>query len=137
MHATSAGMNPDTRAMIAAVAFASTTGKTVAGLFDHAAGRDLRVAAERRGDQVKGFDGERNVAFAGTLPEIHDEGSKAFVSFTIDGEQVRGFDRASGAHFEARVGDGVVQVFDHAQSTWFAYDVQDAQAASSYLRSNS
>jgi hypothetical protein len=48
------------------------------------------------------------------------------ISFTIEGDQVRGFDRASGGHFEARVGEGVVQVFDHAQGTWFAYDVQDA-----------
>lgn len=128
-------MDPDIRAVIAAVAFACTTGKPVAGLFDHDAARDRRVAAERRDDRVKGFDGERNVAFGGTLPEIHDEGTKAYLSFTIEGDQVRGFDRASGGHFEARVGEGVVQVFDHAQGTWFAYDVQDAGAAASYLRS--
>jgi hypothetical protein len=129
-------MDADIRAVVAAIAFASATGKPVAGLFDHDAARDRRIAAQRRDDRVQGFDGERNVAFGGTLPEIRDEGSNAYISFALAADKITGFDRASGVHFEARTGDGIVQVFDHARGAWFAYDVQDAGAAASYLRSD-
>ena len=126
-------MEPHTRAMIAA-AFAAVTGKKVAGLYDHSARRDLQIAAECRGDQLQGFDGERGVKFCGTLPELYDAGDKAFVSFAVDGTKVQGYDRGSSVFYTAQVTDAVVQVFDHSQNTWFAYDIQNAQSANSYYR---
>lgn len=128
-------MQPHTRAMIAAATFAFVTGRKVAGLYDHAAGRDLRIAAERRGDQLQGFDGERGASFGGTLPELYDGADKNFVSFAIDGANVQGYDRGSSTAYTAHHADGLVQVYDHSQSVWFAYDVQDADAAQSYHRS--
>jgi hypothetical protein len=120
--------------MIAAAAFAFVTGKKVAGLYDHAAGRDLAIAAEARGDRLQGFDEARAAKFGGTLPDLHDAGDGTFVSFEIEGSTVRGYDRGSAGFYTAEVTGGVVQVFDHSQSAWFAYDVQDAQAAQSYYR---
>jgi len=128
-------MEPHTRAMIAAAAFACVTEKKVAGIYDHAAGRDLQIAAEKRGDQLQGFDGDRGVKFGGTLPELYDAGDKAFVSFAIDGTKVEGYDRGSSSFYTAQVTDAVVQVFDHSQNAWFAYDVQDAESAKSYYHS--
>lgn len=127
-------MDPHIRAMVAAATFAFVTGRKVAGLFDHTAGRDLRIAAECRGDVLQGFDGEREAKFGGTLPEILDSGERNYVSFERDGDRVKGYDRASGSHYEAQVAGGMVQVYDHGQGAWFAYDVQDAQAAQSYHR---
>jgi hypothetical protein len=127
-------MEPHIRAMIAAATFASITGRKVAGLFDHAAGRDLRIAAECRGDQLQGFDGDREAKFAGTLPEIFDSGEQSFVSFERTGDRVKGYDRASGTFYDAHITDGLVQVYDHGAGAWFAYDVQDAQAPQSYHR---
>ncbi len=127
-------MQPHTRAMIAAAAFACVTGKKVAGLYDHSAGRDLRIAAEKRGNQVQGFDGERDARFGGTLPELHDAGDKTFVSFAIDGTRVEGYDRGTSGFYTAHVTDAVVQVFDHSQNAWFTYDIQDAASAHSYHR---
>jgi hypothetical protein len=127
-------MEPHTRAMIAAAAFACVTGRTVAGIYDHSRGRDLRIAAERRGDRLKGFDGERGVAFGGDLPELYDAGDKTFVSFEIDGGEVKGYDRGSSGFYAAHVAPGIVQLFDHSQGAWFAYDIQDGAAADSYLR---
>ena len=120
--------------MVAATAFAFITGKKVAGLYDHSAGQDLRIAAEIRGDQLQGFDGDRGVKFGGSLPELYDAGDKAFVSFEIDGTKVQGYDRSSSSFYAAHVADGLVQVFDHSQSAWFAYDIQDAESANSYHR---
>ncbi|EJL21175.1 hypothetical protein PMI02_05246 [Novosphingobium sp. AP12] len=120
--------------MIAASAFALVSGRKVAGLYDHSAGQDRRIAAEGRGDQLQGFDGDRAVKFGGTLPELYDAGDRTFVAFEIDGTKVRGYDRGSSSSFEAEVSDGVVQVYDHGQAAWFAYDIQDADAAQSYLR---
>ena len=128
-------MDPHIRALVAAATFASVTGKKVAGLFDHTAGRDLRIAAECRGNVLQGFDGERASKFGGTLPEIFDDGEQAFVSFERDGARVKGFDRASGSAFDAQVTDDLVQVYDHSQGAWFAYDVQDAGSPQSYHRS--
>jgi len=120
--------------MIAAATFAFITGKKVAGIYDHSAGRDLRIAAECRGDRLQGFDGDRAVKFGGTLPELYDAGEKAFVSFGIDGTKVQGFDRGTSSFYTAQMTDGFVQVYDYSQSAWFAYDIQNPEADQSYHR---
>jgi len=122
-------MVPHTRAMVAAAAYAFIAGKKVAGVHDHASGRDLRIAAECRGDRLQGFDGDRSVKFGGTLPEIYDAGDKTFVSFEIDGTKVQGFDRGSSGAYAAQVTDQLVQLYDHSQSTWFAFGIQVVEQA--------
>ena len=42
-----------TRAIVAACAFAILTGKKVAGMYDHASGQSLKIAAERPTDRVE------------------------------------------------------------------------------------
>jgi hypothetical protein len=107
--------------MVAAAAYAFVTGKTVTGIHDHAAKQDLRIAAECRGDQLQGFDGDRSVKFGGILPEIYDDGDKAFVSFEIDGTKVQGYDRGSSSSYVAHVADRLVQLYDYSQSAWFSF----------------
>lgn len=127
-------MQAHTRSIIAVAAFAVLTGKKAAGIYDHSVRRDLQIAAEFREGRLQGFDGTRGVKFGGTLPEIYDEGDKAFVSMELDDAQVKGYDRASSTFFAARVEDGLVQVYDYGQGAWFAYDVQDPQAPGAYHR---
>jgi hypothetical protein len=103
-------MLPHTRALIAASAHAFITGNKVAGVYDHAAGRHLRIAAESREAHLQGFDGDRSARFGGTLPELYDAADKAFISLS----------------YEARVTENVVQLYDHGQSAWFAFDIQVA-----------
>ena len=120
--------------MVAAAAFAFITAKKVAGIHDHSSGRDLQIAAECRGDQLQGFDGDRSVKFGGALPELYDAGDKTFVSLEINGVTAKGFDQGSSSFYEAHVTEGLVQVFDHSKSAWFAYDIRDAQSARRYHR---
>jgi len=117
-------MLPHTRAMVAAAAHAFITGRKVAGLYDHAAGRHLRIAAEARGEHLQGFDGGRAAKFGGTLPELYDAADKAFVSIEIDGQTARGYDRGSSSHYSITVTDRLVQLYDHSRGEWFAFDVQ-------------
>ncbi len=119
-------MQPHTRAIIAAAAYAVITGKTVAGLYDHAAGRHLRIAAECRGSHVQAFDGERDAPFGGALPELYDAADRTFISLEADGMTARGHDRASASSYVANVTDRLVQLYDHSQSAWFAFAVQIA-----------
>ena len=119
-------MSPHTRAMIAAAAHAFMTGNKVAGVYDHAAGRHLRIAAEARGEHLQGYDGDRAAKFGGTLPELYDTGDKAFVSLDIDGLTARGYDRGSATAYAITATDRQVQLYDHSQSTWFAFDIQTA-----------
>lgn len=112
--------------MVAASAHAFIIRKKVAGIYDHTAGRHLRIAAETRGDRLQGLDGDRSVMFGGTLPEIYDEGDKAYLSLAIDGTTARGHDRASDGAYVAEVSERLVQVYDHSQSAWFAFDIQVA-----------
>jgi hypothetical protein len=112
--------------MIAASAHAFVIGRKVAGVYDHAAGRHLRIAAEARGQHLQGFDGDRSAKFGGTLPELYDVGNAAFVSFEIEGTTVRGYDRGSSSAYTANVSDRVVQVFDHAENVWSAFDIGTA-----------
>jgi hypothetical protein len=109
--------------MVAAAAHAFVTGSKVAGIYDHAAGRHLRIAAEARGAHLQGYDGDRSAKFGGTLPELYDVGNAAFVSFEIDGMTVRGYDRGSSSAFTANVDDRVVQLFDHGAGAWSAFDI--------------
>ncbi|WP_395393926.1 hypothetical protein WBP07_02005 [Novosphingobium sp. BL-8A] len=120
-------MLPHTRAMVAATAYAFITGRKVAGLHDHSTGRDVRIAAESRGDQVQGIDGDRSAKFGGTLPEIYDAGERAHVSFEIDGTKAQGYDRASSGFYTAQVSGQRVQLYDHDESVWFTFSVQDME----------
>lgn len=127
-------MHPHTRALVAAATFAVTTGRKVAGLYDHSAGRDVRIAAECRDQQLQGFDGERGVKFGGTLPEIYDAGDRTFIAFALEGGKAQGYDRGTSTAYVAQVTEGMVQVYVHGEDVWYAYDVQDADAAQSYHR---
>jgi hypothetical protein len=119
-------MSPHRRAMIAAAAHAFVTGKKVAGVYDHAAARHLRIAAEAQGEHLQGLDGDRAAKFGGTIPELYDAGDRAFVSIEIDGTTARGYDRASASAYTAIANDRLVQLYDHGQSAWFAFDIHVA-----------
>ncbi len=124
-------MAPHTRAMIAAAAFAFITGKKVAGMHDHSSGMDLRIAAEVRGNQLQGYDGDRSTGFGGALPELYDAGSRTFVSLEIDGANAHGFDRASATAFTVQVTDQRVQLYDHGAGAWFTFDLELGGAGAS------
>ncbi|MES2497950.1 MAG: hypothetical protein V4618_17690 [Pseudomonadota bacterium] len=119
-------MQPHTRAMIAAAAHAFIIRKTVAGVYDHAAGRHLRIAAEARGEHLQGFDGDRSARFGGTLPELYDATDKVYVSLEIDGLTAKGYDRGSSSAYSVTVTDRQVQLYDHKESAWFSFDIQVA-----------
>jgi len=121
-------MQPHTRAIVAASAHAAIIGRKVAGIYDHAAGAHLRIAAECRDRRVQGFDGERAAKFGGILPELFDEADRTFISLEVDGMTARGYDRNSASAYVANVTDRLVQLYDHSQSAWFAFDVQCADA---------
>ena len=119
-------MHPHTRAMVAASAHTIISGKKVAGIYDHAAGNDLRIAAECRGNRLQGLDGDRSVKFGGTLPELYDEGDNVFVTLDVDGAKARGYDRGSGGFYEAIVSEALVQLYDHGEGVWYSYDIRVA-----------
>ncbi|WP_454882942.1 hypothetical protein [Sphingomonas oryzagri] len=117
-------MHPHTRALVAASAHAVVNGRKIVGVYDHAAGRYLRIAAECRGQRLQGVDGDRPAMFGGTLPEIFDDGDKMFISLQVDGTTARGYDRGSSSAYVAEIGDRLVQLYDHGAQAWFAFDIQ-------------
>lgn len=119
-------MLPHTRAVVAAAAYAFIVGKKVAGIHDHEAGHDLQIAAETRGGDLQGFDGDRSAKFGGRLPELYDAGNEAFFSLAIDGVTAQGYDRHSSSHYSLTVTDKVVQLYDHAAGVWMAFSIQGA-----------
>ena len=119
-------MSPHTRAMVAAAAHAFMFGNKIAGVHDHEAGRDLRIAAEVQGNRLQGLDGDRSAKFSGTPFELYDAGDDAFVSLEIDGLKAQGYDRSSSSHYSLSVTDQIVQLYDHAASAWFAFSIQVA-----------
>lgn len=120
-------MHSHTRAIVAASAHAILTGRKVSGIYDHAAGRHLRIAAECRDGRLQAYDGDRAARFGGNLPELFDEGDRAFISLETEGMTARGYDRGSASAYVANVADRVVQLFDHQEGAWFAFDVQYAE----------
>ena len=110
--------------MVAAAAHAFVSRQTVAGVHDHATGRDLQIAAETRGDRLQGFDGDRSSKFGGRLPQLYDASDDANVSLEIESLTARGFDQLTKSHYSLTVTDQIVQLYDHAVSAWFAFSVQ-------------
>lgn len=100
--------------------------KKVAGLYDHAAERHLRIAAESREEHLQGYDGDRDARFGGTLPEIRDAADGAQVHMVVNGSSAAGYDRSSSGHFTLEVTERSVQLYDHVEGIWFAYDIQIA-----------
>ena len=119
-------MQPHTRAIVAASAYALVTAKKVAGLYDHSAQRHLRVAAEARGEHVQGYDGDRDARFGGTVPELCDVGDGASVHMEVKGAVAKGYDRSSSGHFTANVAERLVQLYDDAEAAWFSFGVHVA-----------
>ena len=117
-------MQPHTRAVAAASTYALITDKKVAGLYDHTAGRHLRIAAEARGEHLQGYDGDRDARFGGTLPELRDAGDGASLHMKIEGSAARGYDRHSSSHFTVEVAERLVQLYDHRTSVWFSFSIQ-------------
>lgn len=117
-------MLPHRRAVIAAAAHALATGHKVAGLYDHAAGRHLRIAAEAQGEHLQGFDGDRAAKFGGSLPELYDAGDRAYTSLELDGLTARGYDRVSSSHYSLTIDGRVIQLYDHDENAWFAFEAQ-------------
>lgn len=122
-------MQPHHRAIVAASVYAVLAGRKVVGVYDHAAERHLRIAAEARGDRVQALDGDRSARFGGTLPELYDQGDGAFISLERDGGGARGYDRGSNSFYAAQVGDRMVQLYDHGQSSWFAFSIREHEGA--------
>ena len=117
-------MRPHTRAAIAAAAHAFIMRRKVAGVYDHTAQRHLKIAAESRDDRLQGFDGDRSARFGGTLPELYDEGDRAFITLDVDGRRASGYDRGSATFYTAEIGDHMVQLFDHGEQAWHAFDMR-------------
>lgn len=88
-----------------------------------AAPADCRREQERAPARL---DGDRDVRFGGTLPEIREAGGDAQVHVIVQGATVGGYDRSSSSHFTAKVEERSVQLYDHVERAWFAYDVQVA-----------
>ena len=112
--------------MVAAAAYAYIAGKKVAGMHDRWSGEDLQIAAEARGSQLQGYDGDRAVQFGGALPELYDAGDGAFVTLEIAGSAIKGYDRGSESFYAGEVAEGLVQIYDYSQNAWFEFDVQVA-----------
>ena len=108
-------MQPHTRAMVAAAAYAFISGQKVAGMHDHSSASDLQIAAEARGTQ-----------FGGALPELFDAGEQAYVSLEIKGSEASGFDRRSSNAYTAHASPGRVQLYDYGPGAWFTFDIQVA-----------
>lgn len=119
-----AAMHPHTRAVVAASAYAFMTRRKVAGVHDHDRKQDLRIAAEARGEQLQGYDGDRAVRFGGAVTELYDAGNGAFVSIEIDGMTAQGYDRDSSSHYSLTLAGEMVQLYDHAEQAWFAFSIQ-------------
>jgi hypothetical protein len=116
-----------TRAIVAAAAYAFIAHKKVAGVHDHTEEKDLQIAAEARGPDLQGYDGDRATRFGCTLPELYDAGDETYVTLEIDGLTAKGYDRRSMDHYSLTVSGEMVQFYDYGKAEWFAFSIQVAR----------
>ena len=55
--------------------------------------------------------------------DSYDEGRKANWTFALNGGEFSGYDYGSGDHYDGKISDRSIQIYDHGEGRYFDYSV--------------
>jgi hypothetical protein len=117
-------MAPDTRPLIAALAWCAVHGRAVGLVYDHAAGRHRTISASVAADKAGAYDHERRAVIEGRIGEtLLDHAASAHITAERTASGLKGYDHGALAHYEATVEGDRVSLYDYADQRHHEYAV--------------
>jgi len=121
-------MNGSTRRAVAYIAGRLIREIPVSTVYDYDKGQYFSLAGDVSKRQVSVFDYDGGFHVGGSSGDgrsfsLYDYGHSSYISLEIHGNQFRGYDYASGAHFSGRVDTKAVSLYDYGKSKYFNYSV--------------
>lgn len=115
-------MKPSVRAAVAAIASAHSGNKNVTSVYSHAESSRRTITATVNGGSVTSYDHESSCHINGSLPSLYHYGVGAHITLNSNGSgSYNGYDYDTGSHFTVSVNGHAVQIYDHGESSHFAY----------------
>lgn len=118
-------MSPDTRSLVAAIAWTVQTRASCAWVYDYDRETHRPVSASATDSKLGAYDHTRRTILEGTLGALltdHADGARMTIERTAAG--VKGYDYASEAFYEAVVEADRVSLYDYADGLHHAYAVR-------------
>lgn len=115
-------MDHDKRACIAAAIALMHNGRTM-NVYDYGRGKYVMLNSSIMGNNIRIFDYNRGGYFMGTLPNIFDYPSEAYVTINKNGNLFNGFDYKTASYFNGTISGNMVSIFDSSVATYFNYGV--------------
>ncbi|NNG74713.1 hypothetical protein HLI18_33830 [Rhizobium laguerreae] len=115
-------MKPSVRAAIAAIASAHSGDNNVGSVYSHSESSRRTITVTVNGSSVTSYDHESGCHINGSLPSLYHYGVGAHITLNPRGDgSYDGYDYDTGSHFTVSVSGHMVQIYDHGESSNFAY----------------
>lgn len=114
-------MKDHVRAVIAAIAIAHVTKRSVSSVYDYGASKYRSIDAKVQGSSVSAYDYDAGCSVDGSLPSLYHYGDSHYVDLTISGQSFSGYDYGSSSHFEGTVSGSEAQIYDYGKSGYHTY----------------
>ena len=115
-------MQHESRAVVAAAAYAVSTGNQVSNVVDHSSGSTLMISASCEGDEVRALDARRG-ALEGKLPALFDHGGATFIDMKRDENKITGFHYQSVSFYQVQITGRLVEMYDFGDHSWSAFSM--------------
>jgi hypothetical protein len=120
-------MAPDTRPLIAALAWCAVHGRAAGQVYDHAAEAWRTVTASIADGRAGAYDHGRRAVVEGRIGEtLLDHATAAHLTAERTVAGLKGYDHAAGAFYEATVEGDRVSLYDYADQRHHEYAVTGA-----------
>lgn len=118
-------MSPDTRSVIAAIAWTAAHGRACAWVYDYDRAVHRAISASVTAGKAGAYDHERRAMVEGVIGEtVLDYASQSHITVERTAEGLKGYDHAAQAFYEATVQDDRVSLYDYADARHHAYAVR-------------
>jgi hypothetical protein len=111
------------RSVIAAVAYAVISGKSVSSIYSHSEGSWRTVEARCSNGNISAYDFSRSSHFDGNLPNLYDYADSSHVEMNINGTKANGYHYGSSSFYEVSVNGNSVEFYDYESGGWASYSV--------------
>jgi hypothetical protein len=120
-------MSPDSRSLIAAIAWTVVHRSRCAWVYDHDLALHREVSASISGDKVGAYDHARRCIIEGTLGQtLVDHALGGHITLERTDAGIKGYDHPSEAFYEVIVKADDVSVYDYADARHHAFAVRAA-----------
>ena len=118
-------MHPNTRACLAYIANVLVNRSAGLAVYDYSQSKRITFTGSVNQTSVSLYDHERHSYIAGTLSNLYDHDHKAFVSLSISGCEISGYDFSGGHQFCGTVDGHSVTLVEYDTSHRFCYRCVD------------